>query len=196
MLLEQPAGLPGPFTLYLARHAAPDRTRFDLPYHIPPGPNLTEKGLREAAELGEFLCGAGVVHFLASPLERAWRTATIAAETCGATLELNQDLTEWRPEENESTVLARVQQAFETGLSLAMAKGGPVALVTHGGPILAALRWLGAPAETLERMRIYDNRNPLPTAGAWRIERLDGGELHAQLAFAPAGVMIPTERSF
>lgn len=195
MPLEQPARLPGPFTIYLARHAAPDLTRHDLPYHLPPGPNLTEKGLQEAAELGEFLRKAGAAHFIASPLERTWRTAAIAARTCDAPLEVNPNLAEWQPDEDEFTVLARMKAAFKAGLSLALTKHAPVVLVSHGGPILALLRWLGAPAELLERVCIYD-RNPLPTAGAWRMDCLDRGELQVQLAFAPQGVILPTECSF
>jgi broad specificity phosphatase PhoE len=76
---ETPLLLPQAYTLYLARHATPDRSRYDLPYHIPPGPGLTEKGRQEAAELGQFLRQEGVRHILASPLERTWRTALIGA---------------------------------------------------------------------------------------------------------------------
>lgn len=192
MLLEYPAAFPSPFTLFLARHGQPDRSRYDLPYHLPPGPQLTEKGQQEAAELGEFLHAQQAAHFMASPLERAWRTAAIAARACDAPLEMSQDLAEWRPEENETTVLGRMQRAIAAGVRLAQAKAAPVVLVTHGGPIMAALKWLGVPAGTVERYRIFDGRNPLPTAGAWRVDNING-ELRAQLVFAPQGVVIPVE---
>lgn len=193
MLLESPSALPGgPFTLFLTRHAAPDRSRYDLPYHLPPGPRLTEKGLQEAAELGEFLRAAQTAHILASPMERTWQTAEIAAQTCAAPLGMNPDLLEWRPDEQERAVLERMKQAVADGVRLAQSKDAPVALVTHGGPVLVALKYLGLPAETVERFRIFDGRNPLPTAGAWRIDN-DHGELRAQLVFAPQGVVIPVE---
>ena len=46
-----------------------------------------------------------------------------------------------------------------------------VAVVTHGGPIAALLLALGMDEATLERHRVYDHRNPLPTAGAWLATR-------------------------
>lgn len=192
MLLEQPIALPEPFTIFLARHAEPDRARYDIPYHIPPGPPLTEKGLREAAELGEYLRAAGTACFLASPLERAWRTATLAGEACGLQPVLDYNLAEWRPDENDCALQARMQEAFYAGVKLSREKAAPVTLVSHGAPIQALLKWLGLPAETIEHYRIYDHRCLLPTAGVWRVEKISG-ELHAQLAFVPEGVKTPTE---
>jgi hypothetical protein len=66
----------------------------------------------------------------------------------------------------------------------------PVALVTHGGPVLALLKVIGVPAEPLDRCRIYDHRTPLPTAGAWLVERA-GDELRVELAFIPQGYSYP-----
>lgn len=180
--------LPGQFTLYLARHATPDRTRFDIPYHYPPGPELTENGKQEASELGCFMRGVGVKKIQASPLERAWRTALIAQEVCGAALEMNPDLAEWRPEEVEKVVLERMLHAFEAGAK--MAEHHPVALVTHGGPIMALLKYLGLPADTVERYRIFDGRNLISVAGAWRVEKT-AGEIRLNLVFAPAGIKLP-----
>ena len=193
MLLEQLSALPEPFTIFLTRHAEPDRARYaHIPYHIPPGPPLTDKGLQEAAELGEYLRAAGTATILSSPLERAWRTASIAAEACGVSPVLDYTLAEWRPEENDQGLQSRMQEAFSAGMKLAREKTAPVALVSHGAPILALLRWLGVPEGTIERYRIYDHRCLLPTAGAWRVEKISG-KLHAQLAFVPEGVSIPTE---
>ena len=61
--------------IYLARHATPDWSRTDLPYHLLPGPPLVPQGEAEAAELGRFLREAGVSRLYTSPLERARRTA-------------------------------------------------------------------------------------------------------------------------
>jgi 2,3-bisphosphoglycerate-dependent phosphoglycerate mutase len=181
---------PDTFTVYLARHATPERARPDLPYHIPPGPMLTERGLQEAAELGSFLREAGVMRLFASPLERAWRTASIAGEIIQAPLELDLDLAEWRPDEVEKTVAERAWRAFGRSAQLSAQLAAPVTLVTHGGPVLLLLKALGMPEPTVQRYRIFDSRNPIPMAGAWRVERSQG-TLQIQLVFGPTGVKIP-----
>lgn len=181
---------PEQFIVYLTRHASPDRSRFDLPYHIPPGPELTERGLSEAAELGAFLQREGVHSLQVSPLERTQRTAAIASEVCGAAWETNHDIAEWRPEEDEPVVLARAQRAFLNAAQESKERSAPVALVSHGGPILSLLKALGAPVEAINSCRIYDSRNPISPAGAWRIAREDG-RLSIELAFAPRGYHLP-----
>jgi broad specificity phosphatase PhoE len=182
--------LPGEFTLFLGRHATPDWSRKDIPYHVPPGPQLVEKGRLEAERLGEFFRASGVVHVLASPLERAWRTGCIAGGIARATIELNDDLAEHRPEEKDVDVLARAQRAFALGAYLGAAHG-PTALISHGSPVLILLKWLGLPAEIIERSCIYDGRNILPPAGAWQVRR-EAGELALQLAFVPGEVVLET----
>jgi hypothetical protein len=56
--------------------------------------------------------------------------------------------------------------------------------------VLALLRSLGLPGGIIERCRIYDNRNLIPMAGAWRVERVDGA-LKMRLVFSPQGVAFP-----
>lgn len=192
MALEQLALLPEQFTLYLARHAMPDRSRADIPYAVLPGPKLTESGLKEAAELGEFFRESGVVYVQASPFERALRTALIASQASAIPLEINEDLVEWRPDEVETSVVERMTRAFLDAARQSARRASPTAVVTHGGPVLALLKALGAPASALERCRVYDHRNPLPTAGAWLAERVGDG-LRLELAFLPAEYSLPPE---
>lgn len=180
--------LPERFTVYLARHATPDRTRIDIPYTIAPGPELSPRGLEEAAELGRFLCAMGVKTMWGSPFLRTWRTAEIAAGEAAAVLEIDEDLTEWRSGELEPVVLERMQRAF-LRCAQASAQNGPVALVSHGGPVLAALKWLGLPELVRERHRVYDSRNLMPPAGAWMAQR--DSELTLRLVFVPQGVSMP-----
>lgn len=190
MQAEFPLTLPSSFTVYITRHATPDRSRTDIPYHIPPGPPLNERGLNEAAALGAFLRKAGVVHVLASPLERAWRTGSIAAGTCGATIEQVLELAEWRPEEVESGVRQRVQAGYLSACQASARREAPAAIVSHGYPILTLLRSLGLPTEMVERCRIYDSRNPIPMGGAWLTECVDG-EFTARLVYLPQGLSMP-----
>jgi broad specificity phosphatase PhoE len=173
-------------SLYLVRHATPDWSRTDLPYHLPPGPPLTPQGEREAALLGEFLRDMGVRQLHHSPLERCARTALIAAEVAGASLTLDNRLAEIRPEEKPANILARVWPVWLEASQAAVA-GEPLALVTHGGPINLLLGELGVSAKDLTAYQNrFDRRNPLPPAGAWRALRpTPEGPWSLDLAFTP-----------
>ena len=49
---------------------------------------------------------------------------------------------------------------------------GPIGLVSHGGPIALLLLELGMSNDELAPFRRrFDTTNPLPPAGAWRVER-------------------------
>ena len=182
--------LPDQFTVYITRHATPDRSRYDIPYHTPPGPELTERGRQEASQLGAYLQGCDLGLCLVSPLERALRTGMIAGGDCGVPVEIDQDLAEWRLDENEAAVQARMQRAFIAAAVWSNQNEQALALVSHGSPVLALLRMLGLPVEIVERCRIYDTRNLIPMGGAWRVQR-DGNELRLNLVFAPEGVPFP-----
>ncbi len=189
MQLEILSLLPDSFAIYLVRHATPDRSRYDIPYHILPGPDLTPRGREEAAELGSFLREAKVGYVLSSPFERARRTAEIACQLAGLPLETNPDLAERQPSEYEALLVERMQRAFRIGAQISVERG-PLAIISHGAPIMVLLRSLGLPGSIVESCRIYDNRNMVPMAGAWWVER-DDGELNMRLAFAPQGNKVP-----
>jgi broad specificity phosphatase PhoE len=171
--------------VYLIRHATPDWSRTDLPYHIPPGPPLTPQGVSEANELGEFLKTIGIISIQCSPLERCARTAMIAAGHIGLEAQINGGLSEWRPGEKHDEVHTRIWPTWEEACR-ASAAGGPVALVTHGGPIAVLLDRLGLIPEALNHYkRLFDRNNPLPPAGVWHAtRRQDTWQL--KLAFTPA----------
>lgn len=181
--------LPDGSCIYLARHATPDRTRPDIPYTLPPGPDLAEKGQKEAEELGGFLRDAGVTYIFASPFQRTWQTAHLASAVANIPFQPEQDLSEWEPDESEAQVAARVWRGF-ADLALRHTGQGPFALVSHGGPVMLLLKQLGVPAAQIEQARIYDSRNPLPPAGAWLIHK-DGDRVILRLAFVPQGNRIP-----
>ncbi|MCC6191393.1 MAG: histidine phosphatase family protein [Anaerolineales bacterium] len=174
-------------TIYLVRHATPDWTRTDIPYHLPPGPPLTPLGEQEAAQLGEFLRDMGVRQLLASPLARCRHTAEIAAEVAGARWVEEPRLAEWQPQEKARDVHARVWPVW-TGAGQVCQTTGPVALVTHGGPIGALLTQLGVDAQRLAQYQsLFDRRNPVPPAGAWRaVQAAPEAPWSLDLAFTPA----------
>ena len=157
----------------LARHASPDWERRDLPYHLPPGPPLTGAGRQEAAELGEFLQTCGISRLYSSPLERCLHTAQIAVLKAGHSVHVLEDLREWQPGETREEVQQRMLRALETTRQEAN-DGQPYVLITHGGPIAALLLALGMEENRLEHYRVFDHRNVLPPAGAWRVQQADG----------------------
>ena len=170
-------------TLYLIRHATPDWGRTDIPYHIPPGPTLTPPGEEEAQQLGLYLKEVGATQIFSSPLERCLRTAHIAAEYVGVTVETESGLTEWAPNEKSEVVHARLWPIWERAITAA--ESGPVALITHGGPIALLLAELGLAPEAINHYkRIFDRYNPLPPAGAWQAVR-NGEGWQLSLAFTP-----------
>jgi broad specificity phosphatase PhoE len=153
--------------IYLARHATPDWSRTDIRYDIPPGPPLTEQGEAEARRLGEFLQPKGIAKVYASPLERTQRTAQLAAELLGLPVVTEELIAEWRRGENETDVAGRFNNFWER-ICRESEEGGPVLLVTHGGPIKVMLLNLGMPRPVVDEWcRKFDRGNPVPPAGVW-----------------------------
>ena len=174
-------------TIYLIRHATPDWSRTDLDYHVPPGPPLTAQGEAEAAKLGEFLQDMQIAHIFASPLERCQRTAAIAAAAVALTPVEDTRLAEWRPQEKAPEIHARLWPAWVQASELCR-EAGPVALVTHGGPIGLLLAELGLDPKQLAHYKAtFDRSNPVPPAGAWRaVQTTPEAPWSLDLAFTPA----------
>lgn len=173
-------------TVYLVRHATPDLTRTDLVYFLPPGPPLTTVGELEAWELGLFLCRGGVRWIWTSPLERARRTAELAAKVCLARVIEDARLIEMHPDETHDDVRARAGPVWD----LVVGKSdvhGPQALLAHGGVITALLQAVGVAPATLARVgRRFDGGNPVPPGGAWEVAGSGGNvPMTARLAFIP-----------
>jgi len=179
-------------TIYFVRHATPDWNRTDLPYAVLPGPPLTAQGVDEAMQLGYFLREAGAAQILTSPFERATHTARIAAGVAGVPVEQDAGLAEWRPDEKVDAIRARCWPVWERAIALSL-QIGPVALVTHGGPISFLLEELGLGKEVLDQhRRRFDRNNPLPPAGAWKAARSpEDGAWDLDLVFVPEALSKP-----
>ncbi|MEJ5249369.1 histidine phosphatase family protein [Caldilinea sp.] len=175
-----------PVTIYLARHATPDWNRKDIRYDVAPGPDLIPQGEQEAEKLGEFLRNAGVTRIIASPLVRTRRTAEIASAVAGIPVTVEEAVREYSREENDDVVFARFLPALEAAAALA-GQEGPVAIVTHGGPIRVMLERFGADPDLLwHYRRQFDHQNPLPPAAAWELTRRCSDQPWGmRLAFAP-----------
>lgn len=173
-------------TIYLVRHATPDWSRTDIRYDIPPGPPLVAQGEAEAARLGEFLRTVNAYKVYASPLERAKRTANIAAEIANLSVLEELAIAEWRRGESEQEVLARMLPFWEQ-ICRESSEQGPIVIVSHGGPIRMMLHHLKLEQAEVDFYRKqFDRDNPVPPAGAWQATRSrfdDRWQL--QLAFTP-----------
>lgn len=173
-------------TIYLARHATPNRAT-GIRYDIAPGPPILPEGEQEAAQLGEFLKSVGAQQIYASPLLRTQMTAQIASETSGIEMETEEVLAEWAHGEKDADVLARLWPFWER-LCGESADDGPIAIVSHGGPIRILLEELGVTKEEVTYYcRQFDYGNPLPPAAAWRARRtLDANaKWEVDLVFTP-----------
>lgn len=173
--------------VFLVRHARPDWDRRDIPYDILPGPALLPQGEKEAQALGEFLRSEGVVKLYYSPFERSAGTARIAAAVGDIPCIPERGLREWRGvDESESLVRERMLSIFER-TAHESEEIGPIGLVSHGGPIALLLLALGMDHNALAPYRkMFDTTNPLPPAGVWQVESLDGKkQWNFQLAFTP-----------
>jgi len=173
--------------IFLVRHATPDWARRDIPYDIHPGPMLAPKGEREAEALAEFLKSEGVVKLYYSPFERGSRTAQIVAALNGIPCVEEEALREWREvDEPAAKVRERMAIVFDRVVQES-AEIGSIGLVSHGGPIGLLLQQLGMDKDELAKYRRkFDTTNPLPPAGAWRVERPDTeAGWNFELAFTP-----------
>jgi broad specificity phosphatase PhoE len=174
--------------IFLVRHATPEWRHSNIPYDIPPGPRLSPKGEKEAEALAEFLKSEGVVRLYYSPFERASQTARLVASLSGIPGVEEKGLAEWRlVDEPEAEVRRRMNSVFERAIK-ETTDAGPIALVSHGGPIALLLLELGMNQGELATYRKrFDTTNPLPPAGAWKIERsADENGFDFQLAFTPS----------
>lgn len=122
--------------LYLIRHAQPFYNE-PVPYHIPPGPGLTEVGMAQAAALGPMLGVSGIERVVSSPLRRCTMTAEPLAAALGVDVVIDEDLREGQPGEAEAVVTARMLRA-----ALTHSDARVVALVSHAAPLTWLLRSL------------------------------------------------------
>lgn len=122
--------------LYLIRHAEPDYAA-RVPYHRPPGPELTERGQSQAAALVPLMGGTGVQRVVSSPLRRCIMTGTPVAAALQVPLVIDVDLQEGQPDEAPNDITARMLRAVLAQVDLEV-----VALVSHGAPLTQLLRAL------------------------------------------------------
>jgi phosphohistidine phosphatase SixA len=122
--------------LYLIRHAQPHYNA-PVPYHLPPGPGLTDEGLKQAAALVPLLRNAGIERLVSSPLRRCIMTAEPLAAVLKQDIVIDDDLREGQPGETEIDRTARMLRG-----ALTHADARVVAIFGHAAPLTELLRFL------------------------------------------------------
>jgi len=170
--------------IYLARHATPRWDMPEIPYHIPPGPPLSDMGNAEAIELARFFSRQNIGYCLSSPLIRAYKTAQFTAELCEVPLEIRTGLHEKEPEETYEMEQTRLLPILAEAFRLSDIYG-PVVLFTHGSPIVCMLKESGLSREARLAHCWFDHKNAVSTAGAWRLEKTNENTIRIQMVFSP-----------
>ena len=180
--------MPKPHTVYLIRHATPDRSVRDIPYDVPPGPPLSAQGRDEAYLLASHLANAGIQQLYTSAMARAHETATILGAALDLPAVVDPALLEIPNGTRLADIADRMLDLWQR-LVLDNATAGAVALVSHGGPITALLQTVVSPSPDLSPFtRRFDSHNPLPPAGVWELNRRDDDSWQGALLFYPSAI--------
>lgn len=169
-----------PTQLFLIRHGQPETTS-SVPYLVPPGPDLSERGRLEAHQAAAFLARLQIGHCVASPFARTTQTAEIVSRHLATGLQFSDDIAEHGPHEGFETVRTRVRTLLA---QLRDHHAERIALVSHGSPIRALLLECSAGRIDLSG-HVYQGGNPAPTCGIWQIDLTHEAAQRCQLVFRP-----------
>lgn len=166
--------------IFLIRHGQPVHNPA-LPYHVAPGPDLSEQGRQEARQAAAFLADKTVEHLFVSPFARTTQTAEELVETLFLQVTFTRLLQEHAGGEPVEQVRERVREF------LAGVEDSPLsrlALVSHGSPIRQLLLELTRDKIDLSR-HVYTSGNPAPPCGIWHARR-EGDYWRLELVFKPS----------
>jgi 2,3-bisphosphoglycerate-dependent phosphoglycerate mutase len=167
-------------TIYLVRHAAPNRD-LGVPYDVEPGPPLSDLGRNEAVQTALWLRERGIEVIYASPFERTQATAKAMSENLHIPIQTVSSLCEGGPNEQHPAIRERVQGLLN---EISTGSHSTVALVTHGICVQMVLQLTTNNTIDLRR-HVYDYGNHSPTAGVWH-GHLENGVWRWDLAFKPS----------
>lgn len=166
--------------IFLIRHGHPVQNS-TINYHVPPGPDLSERGREEAAQAAAFLADKGIEQLFASPFARTSQTAEVLVDVLGLSATLTRLIEEQAPSEQFPQVRERMREFLSAAQDSPYSR---IALVTHGSPVRAALLELSKEQINLSG-HFYPGGNPAPTCGIWHVRWLDERSLRFELAFKP-----------
>ncbi|MGQ9611995.1 histidine phosphatase family protein [Chloroflexus sp.] len=167
--------------LFLIRHGQPVHNP-SIPYHLPPGPDLSERGCVEARQVANFLADKGVEQLLVSPFARTTQTAEVLVDVLNIPVAFTDLVQEHAPGETFEQVRARVREVL-TGLADSPYRR--IAIVSHGSPIRAFLLELSHDQIDLSH-HVYPGGNPAPTCGIWHVTFANQRACQFDLVFKPS----------
>ncbi len=167
--------------LYLIRHGQPVHNP-SIPYQLPPGPDLSERGRMEARHVAAFLADKELEMLFVSPFARTTQTAEVLVDALGVPVTFTALAQEHAPGERFEHVRERMRELLN---GLADSPYRRVGIVTHGSPIRAALLELSHDQIDLSR-HVYQGGNPAPTCGVWRVVFNERRACRFDLVFKPA----------
>jgi 2,3-bisphosphoglycerate-dependent phosphoglycerate mutase len=165
--------------IFIVRHGQPVQNS-SIPYHTPPGPDLSEKGRDEARQAALFLQEKTIEHLFVSPFARTTQTAEQMLEILPLEVTFTRLIREHPPGETAADVRERMREFLA---SIEDSPLGRVALVSHGSPIRQLLHELTNEQIDLSGHNYYGG-NPAPTCGIWHAHRA-GESWHCELVFKP-----------
>ncbi|WP_298817033.1 histidine phosphatase family protein [Chloroflexus sp.] len=167
--------------LFLIRHGQPVSNPA-IPYQLPPGPDLSERGRAEARQVAIFLADKGVELLLVSPFARTTQTAEVLVDALGLPVTFTTLAQEHAPNESFEQVRARARELL-AGLNDSPYQR--VGIVTHGSPIRALLLELSHDQIDLSK-HVYHGGNPAPTCGVWQVTFNHQRTCRFELVFKPS----------
>lgn len=168
--------------IFFIRHGDPLHP-FGIEYRVMPGPDLSEKGRREAQQAADFLSNRGVEHLFVSPFARTTQTAEQLVERLDIPVTLTQLIQESHPGESMSQTRERVREFLQ---SVQQSSFGCIGVVSHGAPIGEMVRELSRDQIDMSQHSYDVSRNPAPTAGIWHAHRTaEDEEWHLAFVFRP-----------
>jgi 2,3-bisphosphoglycerate-dependent phosphoglycerate mutase len=169
-----------PQEIYLIRHGQPVQNS-GVPYQVPPGPDLAERGRVEARQAAAFLADKGLEQLFVSPFARTTQTAEVLVDTLALPVTFTRLVQEHAPSETFDTVRTRMRELLA---GLADSPLQRIGIVTHGSPIRATLLELSNEKIDLSK-HIYPGGNPAPTCGIWQVSFVDAVTRRFALVFKP-----------
>jgi 2,3-bisphosphoglycerate-dependent phosphoglycerate mutase len=170
-----------PQEIFFIRHGLPIQNS-GVPYQIPPGPDLSERGRIEARQAATFLAGRGVEQLFVSPFARTTQTAEVMIDILNLQATFTALVQEQAPHETLDAVRVRMRELFA---GLADSPYKRVGIVTHGSPIRAGLLELSSDKIDLSN-HVYPGGNPAPTCGIWHVQLVDEQTQRFELVFKPS----------
>ncbi len=130
--------------VFLARHATPDWNRKDIRYDVAPGPPLVPEGEEEARTLGSYFCARpACAQSLPARLSALCARQNWPVQVAGAASARSKPASQNIAARRTTTRYSHATTTCSSRYGREAEKTGPVAIISHGGPVRVMLERLG-----------------------------------------------------